>query len=127
SFPVYVPCASIVVLFGSGLIVDLVGPLLGVVAPLRSMPLLIGFELTCLALLAASINVPSSVSVDWNRLLPSARLTWPFILPLIAAVGALLLNNGHDNGIAITAVGLLIVVLVTAVALSSRLDERLLR
>lgn len=37
SFPVYVPCASIVVLFGSGLAVDLAGPLVGVAAPLLSL------------------------------------------------------------------------------------------
>jgi uncharacterized membrane protein len=127
SFPVYVPCASIVVIFGSGLIVDLVGPLFGTVAPLRSMPLLVGLEITCLALLAASMNAPPNVTVDWNGLLQPARLAWPFILPLIAAAGALRLNNGDGNAIAITAIGLLVIVLITAAALSSRLDETLLR
>ena len=127
SFPAYVPCASIVVIFGSGLIVDLAGPLLGVAAPLRSMPLLIGLELTCLALLASSINAPSNVSVGWNHILQPARLFWPFILPLIAAGGALLLDTGHSNGIAITAACLVIVVLITAAALSSKIDERLIR
>src|ERR1700742_3860002 len=34
SFPVYLPCASLAVLIGSGLAVDLVGPLAGVAEPL---------------------------------------------------------------------------------------------
>jgi uncharacterized membrane protein len=56
SFPVYVPCASLIVLLGSGLAVDLIGPLLGVAAPLRTGPLLVGFELVCLALLAVAYD-----------------------------------------------------------------------
>ena len=38
SFPVYIPCASIVVLFGSGLAVDITGPLVGVAGPLPAGP-----------------------------------------------------------------------------------------
>jgi hypothetical protein len=62
SFPVYVPCASLVVLLGSGLAVDLAGPVVGIVAPLRPWPMLAGLELVCLILLAISINAPSNVA-----------------------------------------------------------------
>jgi len=43
-FPVYVPCASLVVLLASGLAVDLAGPARGLAAPLRTAPLLAGLE-----------------------------------------------------------------------------------
>ena len=56
SFPVYVPCASIVLLFASGLAVNLAGPLVGVAAPLRPGPLLAALEITCFALLAAILD-----------------------------------------------------------------------
>ena len=81
SFPVYVPCASIVVLFGSGLVVDLLGPLIGVSEPLRAAPFLISLEVTCFAMLAASVNAPSDVALQWRSLLQPARLAWPFVLP----------------------------------------------
>jgi uncharacterized membrane protein len=126
SFPVYVPCASIVVLFGAGLAVDLVGPLIDVVEPLRTTPLLIGLEVTCFAMLAASVNAPSDVAIQWRSLSQPARLAWPFILPLLAAAGALRLDNDHGNGLAIIAVSALIVLLVGAAASSMRLDEKLL-
>src|SRR5262249_11203826 len=107
SFPVYVPCASLVVLLGSGLAVDVIGPLVGVTAPIRAGPLLVGLEVVCLALLAVTGNAPSSVALSWRSLAPSARLAWPLILPLglplIAAAGALRLNNGHGALVAVIA------------------------
>ena len=38
SFPVYVPCASLIVLLASGLAVDLTGPLIGIAAPHGTAP-----------------------------------------------------------------------------------------
>jgi uncharacterized membrane protein len=126
SFPVYVPCASIVVLFGSGLAVDIVGPAVGVAAPLRAMPLLVGLELMCIALLAASVNAPADVAIRWRSLARPARVTWPLILPLGAAVGALRLNNGHGNAVAVIVLIGIAAMLVTAAARSSRLDKTFL-
>ena len=126
SFPVYVPCASVIVLFGSGLAVDLVGPLIGVAAPLRTGPLLVGIEVTSAALLAASINAPPSVAIRWHWPSQPALLAWPLILPLLTAVGALRLNNGHSDSAAVLAASACGVVLITAVIVSSRLDESLL-
>ena len=127
SCPVYVICASIVVLFFSGLAVDMLGPLVSVTAPLRAWPLLIGLEVTCLSLLAASINAPTEVSIEWYSLSRLARLSWPLILPVMAAVGALRLNNGYSNIIAVIALIALITSLITATALSLRFDETLLK
>ena len=126
SFPVYVPCASLVVLIGSGLAVDLVGPLIGVAAPLRAGPLLVGLELTCLALLAASVKAPSSLAIPWHSLPPLTRLAWPLILPLLAAAGALRLNSGHGNSVAVVATVTCVAVLIAAMVVASRLDKSLL-
>lgn len=121
SFPAYVPCASIIVLFGSGLAVDIVGPLVGVTAPLRAGPLLAALELACFALLAASVNAPPEVARPRQLLARPGRLAWPLVLPVVAAAGALRLNNGHSGDVALLAVAALVVVLITAVIFSSRL------
>ncbi len=126
AFPVYVPCASLIVLLGTGLVVDLIGPLVAVAAPIRAGPLLVGLEVVCLALLAKSGNAPSSVAIPWRSFARPARLAWPLILPLVAAAGALRLNSGHGNGVAVVATAACVVVLVTAIVLAPRLDKSLL-
>ncbi len=75
SFPVYVPCASIIVLFGSGLAVDILGPLVGVAEPLRAVPLLVGFEVVCLGLVVACVSAPADVTVEWRP--RGGRCGWP--------------------------------------------------
>jgi uncharacterized membrane protein len=127
AFPVYVPCASMVVIFGSGLAADMVGPLAGVAAPLRTLPVLISLEIVCLTLLAASVNAPPEVALPWRSLSRYAALSWPLILPLIAAAGALRLNSSRGAGVALMAVCGFVALLVIVAALSSRLDESLLR
>lgn len=126
SFPVYVPCASIVVLFASGLAVDMVGPLVGVATPLRTLPLLVGFEVTCLALLAASANVPEDVTIQWPSISRPARLAWPLVLPLVAAAGALRLNSGHGGAVALVGAWAIATLLVAVAVFSARLDDALL-
>lgn len=124
SFPVYVPCASVVVLFIAGLGADVIGPLIGVARPLRTWPLLVALELTCFALLAISVNVPSDVAIRWRVPERFGWLTWPLVLPLVAAAGALQLNSGHSRDSALITAVLVVAVLVTAAAISVRLSER---
>ena len=126
SFPVYVPCASLIVLLASGLAVDLIGPLVGLAQPLRAGPLLVGFELACLALLASSRHAPPNVAIPWRSLERFIRDAWPLVLPLLAAAGALRLNNGHGNGLAVVALCACILTLLWAFAGASRLNEILL-
>jgi uncharacterized membrane protein len=126
AFPVYVPCASLIVLLGSGLAVDLIGPLAGAAAPIRAGPLLAGFEVVCLALLASSGNAPSSVAIPWRLLSRPARLAWPLLLPIVAAVGALRLNTGHGNAAAVIAAAACVAVLITAMMLAPQVSESLL-
>jgi uncharacterized membrane protein len=125
SFPVYVPCASIVVLFASGLAVNMAAPLVGVV-PLRPWPLLAGLEITCLALLAASARAPSDVAIPWRSLGERIRYLWPLLVALAAAGGALRLNSGHSNTVAAVALAACAVILVAGVLFASRMDTTLL-
>lgn len=122
-FPVYVPCASVVVLMGSGLAVDLIGPWIGVRAPLRPWPLLIGLVVTCLVLLTTSVNASENVIIS-PRLLPRpTRIAWPFILPLAAAAGAIRLNNGHSNSVAVLALCACLITVLLVFLLYSRFDN----
>lgn len=125
AFPVYVPCASVVVMLGSGLAVDLIGLLAGA-ALLHVVPLLIGFEVSCLALLALCATAPAETVLDWPSFSRPVRLTWPLALPLVAAAGALRLNSGHGAGVALLAVIALVALLVAGAVFSSRLDDFLL-
>jgi hypothetical protein len=126
SFPAYVPCASIVVLFGSGLAVDVIGPLAGVHSPLRPVPLLAGFELTCLALLAVPRRSPLGPAANCPPPRRVAALAWPLLLPLSAAVGALRLNNAQGSAVAVITVVALVVMIVGTAALSARVSGRFL-
>jgi uncharacterized membrane protein len=120
-FPIYVPCASLVVLLGSGLVVDLVGPFVGVTQPIRAVPMLIGLESTCILLLASSVKAPCPI--QWHRPSRSAAALWSLVLPLIAAAGALRLNNGYGNGVALIALFGSLLLLVFSVVAASRLDK----
>jgi uncharacterized membrane protein len=110
--PIYVPAASILVLTGSGLAIDLIGPVVGIAAPLRTMPLLITLELVCAALLLGSLNAPPSTQIPWAALDRPIALAWPLILPLVGAAGALRLNSGHSNAVAAISIILVIVTLI---------------
>ena len=123
SFPVYVPCASLIVLLGSGLAVDLTGPLIGIAAPLRTVPLLVGLELICAALLASSVNATPAVEIPWGLLSRPVRLVWPLVLPLVAAAGALRLNSGGGNTVALIALSVSVVLVVWAVCFAPWLSR----
>jgi uncharacterized membrane protein len=102
--PVYVPAASLAVLILSGLAVDSVGLLTGISQPLRTVPLLIGVELTCAGLLAASLRAPESTAIPWRSLAGGSLWQWwPLLIPVVAGAGALRMNNGHGNAVALLA------------------------
>lgn len=122
AFPVYVPCASIVVLCFAGLGVDLLGPSLGVAQPLRVVPLLVGVEAACLVLLAVGATTRRQSGVRWAVPGISPRHAWPLLIPVAAAVGSARLTNGHGPAVAIVAIavaaGALLVVALSAQRLS---------
>jgi uncharacterized membrane protein len=124
--PVYVPAASMLVLFGSGLAVDLAGPLIGISEPLRAAPVLVSLLIVCVALLAASRNAPVETDIPWSSLSQPVRFAWPLLMPLLSALGALRLNNGHTGHVADLAVLIVIAVLIATFLLAPRCDDTLL-
>jgi len=126
SFPAYVPCASLAVLTGTGLAVDLVGPLAGVSAPLRAAPLLAGLEAACAVLLAFSVKAPADTAIPWRVLRPPGLAMLPLVLPLLAAAGALRLNAGHSAAVALIAVCACLLVFVAVLAYAPWLDPAVL-
>jgi uncharacterized membrane protein len=124
--PVYVPAASILVLFGSGLAVDLVGPLIGISEPLRAAPILVSLLIVCAALLAGSRNAPLETDIPWGSLSDPVRRSWPLLIPLLSAWGALRLNSGHTAHVADLAVLVVIVALIVTFLLAPRCSNSLL-
>lgn len=121
--PVYVPAASLAVLLAAGLGVNLIGPEIGVEAPLRTIPLLIGVEALCAALLiAAAIPRPPRRDPRVRIAVPRLRHLWPLLLPLASAAGAARLTNGDGDIVAVVAVTAAVVILVAATIAGSRLD-----
>ena len=124
--PVYVPAASMLVLFGSGLAVDLAGPVVGISEPLRAAPVLVSLLIVCAALLFGSRNAPPETDIPWSSLSQPVRFVWPLLMPLLSAAGALRLNNGHTGRVADLAVLLVIAVLIATFLLAPRCDDTLL-
>lgn len=124
--PVYLPAASVLVLMGSGLAIDLIGPLMGISAPLRTAPLLIALEVVCVVLLACSLNAPPETEIPWSSLPQPAGLAWPLLIPLLSAAGALRLNSGHSNHVAMIAVVVVIIALLAGFLLAPWCENSLL-
>lgn len=125
SFPVYVPCASIVVLYGTGLAVNMTGPVIGIAEPLRTWPMLAALELVCLILLAVSATAPPDVAIPWRDLALTRRTALPLVLPLVAAAGAIRLNTGHSNGVALIALCGCVIMTVALFAYAPRVSTSL--
>jgi uncharacterized membrane protein len=125
AFPVYVPCASLVVLLGSGLAVDLIGLAAGVAAPLRPWSVLAGLEVICLILLAVSANAPPSVAIPWRDLPRPGWIIFPLLIPLVSVAGAVRLNNDQGNSVALIALCACVLVTVTVLLYPAELDASL--
>jgi uncharacterized membrane protein len=123
SFPVYIPAASLAVLTATGLAVDVTGLLVGFSHPLSTVPLLIGLEVTCVTLVVIGRNAPAAVSVPWRDLAPAARYCWLLVIPLVAAAGALRLNNGHGNAVAVLAIAGSTAILIWAMVKAPGMDK----
>lgn len=124
--PIYVPSASLLVLTASGLAVDVIGAGLGIAAPLRAIPLFVGLEVICIALAAISVNAPPETQIPWHELSRPAWLALPMLLPLIAAAGALRLNSGHTNHVALFALTAVLVLLIVTFWIAPQFDESML-
>jgi uncharacterized membrane protein len=124
--PVYVPAASLLVLMASGLAIDLIGPRVGIAAPLRTAPLLFALEVICVLLLLCSLDAPPETQIPWGRLSEPVRVAWPLLVPLLSAAGALRLNSGGSGHAAAFAVTVVIIMLVAGFLFAPRCDDSLL-
>jgi uncharacterized membrane protein len=89
--PVYIPTASVAVLIAAGLAVDLIGPAIGIHAPLRTLPMLLSVEALCAVLvIIAARRAPRLRDPRPGLRLPRVRELWPRALALAAAAGAAL-------------------------------------
>jgi uncharacterized membrane protein len=122
---VYIPCSSMAILIASGLAVDLIGPLVRIDEPLRTVPLLTGLEITCIVLLVSTVNCSRDIEIPWDSLQPS-RLIWPFVIPVVSIIGALRLNTGHGNALAVAMLCSCLVLLMAGTIFSAGLDKGLL-
>ena len=120
----YLPCASVAVLIGSSLVVDLVGPLFGAHEPLRLWPLLVGLDLALIALAAIAVRAPASCDFEVSDLIGRARWLWPLILPLISAAAVARLDNGSGNGLAMVVLLAVALTIPVCTALADRMDSR---
>jgi hypothetical protein len=123
AFPAYVPAASVAVLTLVGLAVDLIGLALGFDAPLKTVPLLASVEAASLLLLVVGASAPETAGVRWRLPAISLGAVWPAALPLLAAVGAFRLTNGHDNGAAVAALVATILALGFAIVRGNHLSR----
>jgi uncharacterized membrane protein len=96
----YLPCASLAVLIASSLVVDLVGPLMGVHEPLRRLPLLVGLNLALPGLALLGHRATGSCELKTSDLIGRVRWLWPLLLPLISVVATERLDNGGGNALA---------------------------
>ena len=99
-YPLYIPAASLAVVMAGGLAADLLGPLLGDAHPLSNQTAAFSVLLLSFLLSLAGAAAPTSARFPWRAAMRRPELLLPLALPLLAAGGALLLNNGHGAGLA---------------------------
>jgi uncharacterized membrane protein len=120
----YLPCASVAVLIASTLVVDLVGPQLGVHEPLRRWPLLIGLNLALPGLARLGHRANASCELKSSDLIGRVRWFWPLLLPLASVVAATRLGNGDGNALAIAVLVAVAVMIPACTVLANVMHDR---
>lgn len=96
-YPLYVLLASVAVMMAAGLGCDLIGPSLGVARPLHGVATAVATFILSLILWVLGVRAPAAARLRWAGLFDRPSLLAPMVLPALAALGALLLTNGHGN------------------------------
>ena len=120
----YLPCSSVAVLTLTTLIVDLVGPLLGVHEPLRRLPLLVGLNLALPGLAFLGRGAGPSYELYSSDLMDRMPWLWPLLLPLLAVVAAMRLDNGAGNTLAVVILIASAAIICVGTVRANRLDSR---
>ena len=124
--PGWLISTSLVFLMAIGLAVNVVGPLVGVNRPLTTLTLAIAVNLVCLGL-----AMTPGASSPWTDLRAASRrvdraAVWSLVVPVLAAVGALRLNNGRGSAISLAAATAAVAVLALGAIRAQRWsDQRL--
>jgi len=108
-----------------GLCVNTILPLFGIAAPLTTIPLLIAFDIFIFILFllndryetAFAFHLPHFNSTSWIVIFVAA------LLPIIACLGAIVLNNGGSNILSLIDVALISSVVLAVVIFEKNLDE----
>ncbi len=122
-FPIYVPAASLAVMIASGLLIDLVGPSLGVHRPLSGTTPAIAILGVSGLLWIVGLASRDAARIRWQSLLDQPVCLVPLILPLVAAAGSIVLSAGRGTTLAAVGQVLVAVSLFGCLALSGRLSR----
>jgi uncharacterized membrane protein len=121
-FPLYIPAASLLVVMVAGLACDLLGPPLGLARPMHGNATAFSVLGLSLLLWLGGLRLGSEPYVQCGRALRRPVLLLPLALPLLAAAGAMLLNDNRGATAARVAVIVVVVVLFACVLAAGRLD-----
>jgi hypothetical protein len=122
-YPVFVPAAALAVLLAAGLFANLVGPQVGISAPLHGNTTALTVIGASLILWLIGLPAPSAARLPWRLAAANPGSLAPLILPLIAAAGALLMSHDHGTGVARAGQILVALTLLVGLPLSSRLTR----
>ena len=124
--PGWLVSTSLVLLMAIGLAVNVVGPHVGVTRPLTTAALAVAVNLVCLGL-----AMTPGAGAPWSDLRAASRqvdraAVWSLVVPVIAAVGTLRLNNGRGSAISLLAAAAAVAVLALGAIRAQRWsDQRL--
>jgi uncharacterized membrane protein len=122
-FPVYIVAASLFVIMGGGLLADLVGPSVGVARPLHGLATAFTVLGVSVVLWLIGLTSPGAARLPWSSLLRQPWLVLGLVVPALAAIGALLLTNGHGPVVARIGACVTVATLVGAVMFAHRLTR----
>ena len=124
--PIYVPAASILVLLFSGLAIDLIGPPVGLAAPLQAAPLLIALEVVCFGLLACSVSAPPETEIPWSSLSQPARMALAAAHSPAVSGGCAAVEQRPQRAVADLAVVVVMIATIAGFVFAPRYDDSLL-
>ncbi|HTW12578.1 MAG TPA: hypothetical protein VME01_07540 [Solirubrobacteraceae bacterium] len=122
-FPVYIPAASLLVIMFSGLGCDLIGPSLGIAKPLHGVSTAIATLGVSAVLWLIGMGAPAAARLPWRGILQRPSLLAPLVLPVLSALGALLLTNGHGSTVARVGSAVDVAALLFCLVLAPRLSR----
>jgi uncharacterized membrane protein len=115
---------SILTLMLAGLSINTILPLMGIMTPLTTIPLLSAFDTVVLVLLVLAILGKKELAFEFRRL---TGFSWRIIgvsvlLPILAILGTIMLNNNGSDAIAMLTLGTVLVLVPVLLANREKID-----